>query len=177
MANTNLVELFTGIADSIRAKDGTTDVITASDFPSRIETLPTGNNIEYSEIYYNCQNQGYGSPGTQDYEFDVTNNKSFTFKFDYYPSNTSSYKASFSMDAYFGYEITEESTYGRWTIKAIDSNAQQQRLGTGKNQIVGQEITLDVSNYTKLLLRFSCGYTTSSTANYGYVHCYDIQKQ
>lgn len=44
MANTNLVELFTGIADSIRAKDGTTETIAPIDFASRIEALSVGSN-------------------------------------------------------------------------------------------------------------------------------------
>ena len=44
MANTNLVELFTNIADSIRAKDGTTETIAPVDFASRIEALSVGSN-------------------------------------------------------------------------------------------------------------------------------------
>ena len=50
MPNTNLTELFTGIADSIRAKDGTTDTITASDFPNRIAALPTGSDFSSSNL-------------------------------------------------------------------------------------------------------------------------------
>ena len=44
MANIKLTKLFTGIADSIRAKDGTTETIAPIDFASRIETLPVGSN-------------------------------------------------------------------------------------------------------------------------------------
>ena len=37
-----LADLFTGIADAIREKDGTTDAIVASTFPARISAIPTG---------------------------------------------------------------------------------------------------------------------------------------
>lgn len=44
MPNTNLTEIFTGIANSIRAKDRTTETIAPVDFASRIDTLPVGSN-------------------------------------------------------------------------------------------------------------------------------------
>lgn len=37
-----LTELFTGIANAIRSKDGTTATITAEDFPARITAIPSG---------------------------------------------------------------------------------------------------------------------------------------
>lgn len=56
MANTNLTELFTGIADSIRAKDGTSNPIAAINFADRINAIPTGGSTEFQyrtpdEIY------------------------------------------------------------------------------------------------------------------------------
>ena len=42
MADQNLVETFTGIADAIREKDGTTDDIPVSDMPERIRMLNGG---------------------------------------------------------------------------------------------------------------------------------------
>lgn len=56
MANTNLTGLFTDIADSIRAKDGTTAPIAAINFADRINAIPTGGSTEFQyrtpdEIY------------------------------------------------------------------------------------------------------------------------------
>ena len=56
MANINLTELFTGIANSIRAKDGTSNPIAAINFADRINAIPTGGNTEFqyrtpNEIY------------------------------------------------------------------------------------------------------------------------------
>lgn len=42
MAVTNLVDLFTDIADAIRGKDGTSADICAEDFPTRIIAIPSG---------------------------------------------------------------------------------------------------------------------------------------
>lgn len=45
MANyTTLDSLFTAIADKIRAKKGTTDSISADDFPTEIEKMPGADN-------------------------------------------------------------------------------------------------------------------------------------
>ena len=57
MANTNLVELFTDIADSIRAKDGTTETIAPVDFASRIEAIPT--NTGETEFKYRTPDEIY----------------------------------------------------------------------------------------------------------------------
>ena len=56
MANTNLIGLFTNIADSIRAKDGTSNPIAAIDFADRINAIPAGGSTEFqyrtpNEIY------------------------------------------------------------------------------------------------------------------------------
>lgn len=56
MANTNLTGLFTNIANSIRAKDGTSNPIAAIDFADRINAIPTGGSTEFQyrtpdEIY------------------------------------------------------------------------------------------------------------------------------
>lgn len=176
MANTNLVELFTDIADSIRAKDGTTDVITASDFPSRIETLPTGNNIEYSEIYYNCQNMGNQS-GHQYYTFDVSNQTVFKFKYDYYPNNRTEYTADGRVVAYYGYITKEDSSSGKLNTTAVDDGATNTIIVNTEKKVVGEEKVLDVTNFTKLTLDFYSSYNTYATTNYGYIHLYDIQKQ
>lgn len=37
----SLTELFTDIADSIRAKKGSSDLIYAEDFPTEIENIPS----------------------------------------------------------------------------------------------------------------------------------------
>lgn len=41
MAYTSLTDLFTAIADSIRAKRGTSTIISAQNFPSQINAIPT----------------------------------------------------------------------------------------------------------------------------------------
>ena len=56
MANINLTELFTGIANSIRAKDGTSNPIAAINFADRINAIPTGGSTGFqyrtpNEIY------------------------------------------------------------------------------------------------------------------------------
>lgn len=176
MANTNLTELFTSIADSIRAKDGTTDVITASDFPSRIETLPTGNDIEYSEIYFNCQNMG-SQTGHQYYTFDVSNQTIFKFKYDYYPNNRTEYTAEGRVVAYYGYILKEDPNYGKLTTTSVDSNSTNVSIVAVETKQEGIEKILDVTNFTKLTLDIYGSYNTYSTTNYGYLHLYDIQKQ
>ena len=52
MANTNLTELFTGIADSIRAKDGTSNPIAAINFADRINAIPTGGSFDMASLNY-----------------------------------------------------------------------------------------------------------------------------
>lgn len=44
-----LTDFLTGIADAIRAKDGTSDVINAQDFAGRILAIPTGGSSIVSE--------------------------------------------------------------------------------------------------------------------------------
>ena len=52
MANTNLTELFTGIADSIRAKDGTSNPIAAINFADRINAIPAGSSFDMASLNY-----------------------------------------------------------------------------------------------------------------------------
>ena len=52
MANTNLIGLFTNIADSIRAKDGTSNPIAAIDFADRINAIPTGGSFDMASLNY-----------------------------------------------------------------------------------------------------------------------------
>lgn len=65
MANTNLTELFTNIADSIRAKDGTTDVITASDFPNKIDALSIGKDFGGSNLNLYIATNGEDSKASE----------------------------------------------------------------------------------------------------------------
>ena len=52
MANTNLIGLFTNIADSIRAKDGTSNPIAAINFADRINAIPTGGSFDMASLNY-----------------------------------------------------------------------------------------------------------------------------
>ena len=52
MANTNLTELFTNIANSIRAKDGTSNPIAAINFADRINAIPTGGSFDMASLNY-----------------------------------------------------------------------------------------------------------------------------
>ena len=52
MANINLTELFTGIANSIRAKDGTSNPIAAINFADRINAIPTGGSFDMASLNY-----------------------------------------------------------------------------------------------------------------------------
>lgn len=52
MANTNLTGLFTNIANSIRAKDGTSNPIAAIDFADRINAIPTGGSFDMASLNY-----------------------------------------------------------------------------------------------------------------------------
>lgn len=45
-----LIELFSNIANSIRSKDGTTEPINATDFPSRIKSIPSGGEDYLSQV-------------------------------------------------------------------------------------------------------------------------------
>lgn len=47
MANTNLTNLFTNIANAIRSKTGKTDLISAQNFPSEITNIQTGYKVGY----------------------------------------------------------------------------------------------------------------------------------
>lgn len=49
-----LVQLFTAIANAIRAKKGTSETITAEDFPAEINSIPSGSSYlpDWSEIGY-----------------------------------------------------------------------------------------------------------------------------
>lgn len=50
--------LFTDIADAIREKDESTDKIIATDFPEKIKSIPSGNNI-LQTLMDNYKSQGY----------------------------------------------------------------------------------------------------------------------
>ena len=66
MANINLTELFSNIANSIRAKDGTTDEIKASDFPDKISALPVGGGLNAANLkLYIAANQEEAGATTQ----------------------------------------------------------------------------------------------------------------
>ena len=52
MANINLTGLFTGIANSIRAKDGTSNPIAAINFADRINAIPTGGSFDMASLNY-----------------------------------------------------------------------------------------------------------------------------
>lgn len=81
MPNTNtLTELFEDIADAIRAKDGTSAQITASDFPTRILAIPSGGgggeyefNIKYNMNYFDYN-------GNWDDVIEDTSNTFVTFR-------------------------------------------------------------------------------------------------
>lgn len=66
MADTNLVELFTDIADAIREKEESEDEISALDFPQRILDLVGGGGINFSyEEYTPSTTVTLGSDGGQ----------------------------------------------------------------------------------------------------------------
>lgn len=44
-----LTDLFTNIANAIRAKDGSSDTIVASDFPTAIANIPTGDQFQFKQ--------------------------------------------------------------------------------------------------------------------------------
>ena len=52
MANTNLTGLFTDIANSIRAKDGTSNPIAAINFADRINAIPAGGSFDMASLNY-----------------------------------------------------------------------------------------------------------------------------
>ena len=52
MANINLTGLFTNIANSIRAKDGTSNPIAAINFADRINAIPTGGSFDMASLNY-----------------------------------------------------------------------------------------------------------------------------
>lgn len=90
MAATNLNELFTGVADAIREKEGSTEAIAAADFPSRISALATGggfNTEQYDVIKLNKVKYSYiGSvsncylwEGWDDYITDINNIEAMIF--------------------------------------------------------------------------------------------------
>lgn len=89
MADINLVNLFTNIANAIRQKDGTTDSIVASDFPSKIAAIPTGGGeLKTGTVTGN---------GTRTLSIQIEDNADDVIMFDIYKTSGASASAVFSV--------------------------------------------------------------------------------
>lgn len=100
--HTNLKELFTAIANAIRAKTGSTDTIVADDFPTAIEAIEVGGSSE--EDYNEGYEQGKIAGNTTKY---ITYSWQYLFRLAAFPD---------------GYEmIAETNDFGGSAINAFQS--------------------------------------------------------
>lgn len=144
-----LTDFFTQIADSIRSKDGTTDVIKATDFPQRILDIPSGGGG--SELPSNIHT------GTFTFAEDTTENVIVEHGFSNIP-----YMACFCVDEYE--EIINGMTIGGVFVNGMGYGFAIRTNGTLQSSNAYMTISVDdtyitFNRYREDSSPFRSGYT------------------
>lgn len=135
------------------------------------------------DIWFNCAVTRNAGSVQQWYEFDVTDAKTFTFNYDYNASESATGKAVFNLVGCYGYKLGAgkyEQTITTQLIP-IDSSVKTQLIARDlKEDVSGATVTIDVSNYTSIVLEFTSVFNTTASPsninwNYGYAHLYNIR--
>ena len=138
-----------------------------------------GSSATYPDIWFNGQISSNSAP-VQHYVIDVTNANTLTFTYDYNTSNDNYYVAKCTLGVNYGYAL-QQSTAAKAPIPKlvqVDTGVTFDTVFTDLGiDIIGNTVTLDVKDFTSIVLSFQSYFDSNSyaTTQYGYAHLYNIK--
>ena len=169
MANVLVEEnSLTAIANSIRGKNGTTNTYKPGEMAAAINAIETGgvSEVRYQNLYYDSY---YTDASSYLQSFDVSNATTLTFLYDYASAST---PCTGTIRLYLGSEIYQSS--GNYSYRSVDATTSTQTvLSSNRTNFTNRTLTVDVSNYTSVVLYTSFASNNSTSAK-GCICIHDI---
>ena len=149
-----LINKLQAIGEAIRNKTGQSELLTLDEMPAAIEGIQAGggNKKTYQDMYF----KAYTYTGAASDEWymliDTIDVSELKFKYDYIPSTPNNSQNDITLTVYYGYTL--EPGNQNWTIKSNEDNSKTETLTSNlKTKVEGVENTLDVSNYSSIVIR------------------------
>lgn len=170
----------TNIADAIRAKSGTTYLLSPEQMVTAINDIPVGGGgggaVKMPDLIISGSTKDMKNTSFYCYQvYDVTDYDTLTFKYTTKNPSGANYKSKFTLKVSPGYSMAYESgEYGRMEYKKVDANGSQDTLISASNGVMtNMANTYDVSNMTTLVIELWLErYSTYST---GSLRVHDIE--
>lgn len=129
------------------------------------------------DIWYNAASYGY-TDNNQFNEINVSNASTLTFSYDYLiSSSTIEEPVRLSMWVYCGYKTDWNKIHAAPapTTVPVDNTTEIITICKGlSTEVKGNQIEIDVSQYSYVTIRFACSVPLDGAMHYGCAHIYDI---